>query len=76
MCSPLAVLGCSFVRCQIFGQFDGTIIKTVQLLHNEAEVRGEVRSCCETPEEGRDIHEDGQKEQDVRKELRMSENKC
>lgn len=34
-----------------------------------------MRSCCETPEQGWDVHEDGQQEEDVGEELRESENR-
>lgn len=72
---PLVVL-CSVpvvYRCQIFGQFNGAVIKSIQLLHDEVEVRREAWRCGETPEHGGDRHEDGDEEKDVGKELRVSE---
>lgn len=49
---PLPVLRCilAIQRCQILCQFDATIIKAIQLLHDEVKVRGEVWSCRKTPE--------------------------
>ena len=56
-------------RRQVLGQLDGLVVEAVELLHDEVEVGGEVRLGGEAPDQGRDGHEGGQQQQDVREEL-------
>lgn len=67
------VLGVGVVGRQGLGEAYGAVVTAIQFLHNESEVRGELRSSGEAPEQSRNIHEDGQQEKDVRKELERSQ---
>lgn len=66
------VFGIRAAGRQALGEADGTVVTAIQLLHDEAEVRGELRSSGEAPEQSGNVHEDGQQQKDVRKELESS----
>lgn len=66
------VFGVRLVGRQALGELDGTVVTAIQLLHNEAEVRGQLRSSGEAPEQSGNVHQNRQQQKDIRKELDSS----
>lgn len=77
--SPCAcVPGCRVklpVAGEALGQLDGSVVGPVQLLHDEGEVRVQVRRRSEAPEQGRNVHQNRHQQQDVGEKLESGKNK-
>lgn len=57
------------VAVETLGQFDGSVVRAVQLVHNEGQIGGETRSHSESPEQGWDVHQHGYEQEDVGEKL-------
>lgn len=58
MCVPVGVLVVG-VAVKTPSQFDGAVVRAVQLVHDEGQIGGETRGHCESPKQGWEVHQHG-----------------